>query len=141
MKKNNTVNLQEELTSTASLNCFLQKNREQFVSQPFCKLLQNMFLRSGLSKAVLAKRSGTSEVYLYQIFSGARTPSRDRVLCLCIGLNAQLEQTQELLKQSSYAQLYVKNRRDAIIIYGLLHQMDLNQINDMLFCEKEATLC
>lgn len=141
MKKKNTGDLQEELTSAADLNCFLQKNKEQFVTQPFCELLQNLFQQSGLSKAVLAKRSGTSEVYLYQIFSGVRTPSRDRVLCLCIGLNAQLEQTQELLKQSGFAQLYVKNRRDAITIFGLLHQMDLDQINDMLFCENEATLC
>lgn len=141
MTKKNTGDLQEELNSTPDLNRFLQKNKEQFVTQPFCEMLQDLFQQSGLSKAVLAKRSGTSEVYLYQIFSGVRTPSRDRVLCLCIGLGVQLEQTQELLKQSGFAQLYVKNRRDAITIFGLLHHMDLDEVNDRLFSENETTLC
>ena len=104
-------------------------------------MLQDLFQRSGLSKAALAKRAGTSEVYLYQIFSGERTPSRDRTICLCYGLSATLEETQRLLKCSGLAQLYVKNRRDAIIIYGLAHKMELDEINDRLFAEEEATLC
>ena len=49
--------------------------------------------------------------------------------------------TQELLKRSGLAQLYAKNRRDAIIIYGLVHKMELDAINDRLFAEDEATLC
>lgn len=141
MKKKNTSDLQNELTATADLSRFLSDNRDYFVSQPFAELLQELFLSSGLSKAALAKRSGTSEVYLYQIFAGGRTPSRDRALCLCFGLGAELEETQELLKQSGFAQLYAKDRRDAIIIYGLSHHMELQEMNDKLFSENEATLC
>lgn len=80
-------------------------------------------------------------MYLYQIFSGERTPSRDRTICICYGLSATLEETQDLLKRSGFAELYVKNRRDAIIIYGLVHKIDLNEINDRLYAEEEATLC
>ena len=61
-----------------------------------------------------------SEVYLHQVFSGRRNPSRSRLLCLCFGLNASLEETQELLKQCGFAQLYPKDRRDAIILYGII---------------------
>lgn len=81
-----------------------------------------------------------SEVYLHQVFSGRRNPSRDRLLCLCIGLGATLEETQDLLKRASYAQLYPKSKRDAVIIHGLLHQKELNDINDTLFSENEKTL-
>ena len=80
------------------------------------------------------------EVYLHQVFSGRRNPSRDRLLCLCIGLEATLEETQCLLKQSAYAQLYPKSKRDAIITYGILHHMELHAINDKLFAENEKTL-
>ena len=80
-------------------------------------------------------------MYLYQIFSGERTPSRDRAICLCFGLSATLEETQDILKRNGLAQLYVKNRRDAIIVYGLTHDMELTEINDRLFAEEEATLC
>lgn len=81
-----------------------------------------------------------SEVYLHQVFSGRRNPSRDRLLCLCIGLGATLEETQDLLKRASYAQLYPKSKRDAVIIHGLLHKKELNDINDTLFSENEKTL-
>ena len=64
----------------------------------------------------------------------------DRLLCLCIGLEATLEETQRLLKLSAYAQLYPRSRRDAIIAYGILHHMELHAINDKLFSENEKTL-
>ena len=141
MKKKNTDDLQNELSASANLSRFLSTNQEQFISEDFAGMLQELFQRSGLSKAALAKKAGTSEVYLYQIFSGERTPSRDRAICLCYGLSATLEETQELLRRSGLAQLYVRNRRDAIIIYGLAHGMELADINDRLFSEEEATLC
>ena len=94
-----------------------------------------------MPKAALSKRAGTSEVYLYQIFSGRRTPSHDRTICLCFGLSATLEETQELLKHCCIAQIYAKDRRDAIIIYGLSNGMTLAEVNERLYSENEATLC
>ena len=93
------------------------------------------------AKAALAKRSGMSDIYLHQIFSGRRNPSRSRLLCLCIGLGASLEETQELLKLCGLAQLYPKLRRDAIIIFALSHHMTLFEVNDKLFTENLDTLC
>ena len=81
-----------------------------------------------------------SEVYLYQLYTGRRFPSRNRMLCLCLGLSATLEETQTILRQYGFATLYPANRRDAIIIYGLMHNQDLFQINDVLFAENEETL-
>lgn len=141
MKNKNTDNLQNELTAAPNLRAFLADNHEQFINESFTEILQRLFQQSGLSKAAFAKRAGTSEVYLYQIFSGERTPSRDRTICLCFGLGASLEETQDLLKCIGHAQLYVKNRRDAIIIYGITHNTELDALNDCLFSENEATLC
>ena len=139
MKKTN--DLQRELTASPNLSRFLSMNQEQFVDGSFIDILQELLQKSGMSKATLAKRAGTSEVYLYQILSGMRSPSRNRTICLCIGLSATLEQTQQLLRCSGFAQLYARNRRDAIIIYGLVHSMGLPEVNDCLFGEHEATLC
>ena len=141
MKPKNTSDLQRELTSAPDLSRFLSENREEFIDHSFSQQLAELFQRSGLTKAALAKRASISEVYLYQIFAGNRLPSRDRTLCLCIALGAQLEETQELLRRSGYAQLYVKDRRDAIILYGVDRSMGLHEINDKLFAENEATLC
>ena len=55
-------------------------------------------------------------------------------------LGCSLEETQRLLQQASYAQLYPRIKRDAIITHGILHGTDLNDINDKLFSENEKTL-
>lgn len=55
-------------------------------------------------------------------------------------MDATLEETQALLKHASYAQLYPKLKRDAIIIHGLVHHTNLNTINEQLFAENEKTL-
>jgi len=141
MTKKNTDDLRKELAESPSLGGFLASNQEQFVSGDFAGMLQELFQRSGLTKAALAKKAGSSEVYLYQLFAGQRRPSRDRTICLCFGLSATLEETQELLKRSGLAELYVKNRRDAIIMYGMTHQQELSEINDKLYAEGEETLC
>ena len=140
MERKSTNDLQNELMTAADLDRFLSENREAFVQEELPELLQELLLRSGLSKAVLAKRSGMSEVYLHQIFSGMRNPSRNRVICLCFGLSASVSEAQELLRRSGNAQLYSRNRRDAIILYALCNGQPLEQLNDRLFSEQEKTL-
>lgn len=135
-----TDTLRQELMETPALDQFLSENQDCFSRNSACELLNQLFQKRKISKAVLAKLSGMSEVYLHQVFSGRRTPSRGRLLCLCFGLSATLEETQELLKQCGFAQLYPKDRRDAIILYGIMNGMDLFTVNDKLFMENEETL-
>ena len=140
MIKKDTSELQNSMMEHANLDHFLAENRENFQNSTVPELLLQMIEKKGISKAVLAKQAGMSEVYLHQVFAGRRNPSRSRVLCICFGLNATLEETQELLKQCSLAQLYPREKRDAIIIYGLLHGLSLFEVNDKLFEEDEETL-
>lgn len=72
------------------------------------------FARGTQTKAALARKAGMSEVYLHQVFSGRRKPSRDRLLCLCVGLGL--------------------NSRD------LVHGKTLAEINDALMAEGERIL-
>lgn len=141
MTTKDTNDLQNELMSAPDLGRFLSENQDKFNHRTFPEMLLDLFHKKGISKAALAKKAGISNVYLYQIFSGERNPSRNRILCLCFGLSATLEETQDLLKHSGYAQLYVKDKRDAIIIYGLVHSITLDDVNDRLFNEHEETLC
>jgi len=140
VKKKNTNDLQHELMSSPNLNSFLADNQENFNNESIPEILNRLFQEKNISKATLAKQSGMSEIYLHQIFAGKRNPSRSRLICLCYGLNASLEETQELLKLCGLAQLYPKIRRDAIIIYGLMHNISIFEINDSLFTQDEETL-
>lgn len=126
--------------SEANIDTYIQKNGPFFSTQSVVELLTALYEKKNLSKAALARKAGMSEVYLHQVFSGRRNPSRDRLLCLCIGLEATLEETQCMLQRASYAQLYPKSKRDAIISHGIIHHTELNEINDKLFAENERTL-
>lgn len=141
MERKNTDDLQQELMNSQDLSVFFSQNQDQFVNKSVAELLNYLFEKKNISKAALAKQAGMSEIYLHQIFAGRRNPSRNRLLCLCYGLNASIEETQELLRLSKMAQLYPKLKRDAIIYYGLAHELNLFEINDKLFDENEETLC
>lgn len=140
MRERSTDDLGQELMGAPNIDAYIHNNEAFFSEQSITESLAELYERKAVSKAALARKSGMSEVYLHQVFSGRRNPSRDRLLCLCIGLEATLEETQCLLKQSAYAQLYPKSKRDAIITYGILHRMELHAINDKLFAENEKTL-
>lgn len=140
MKEKETDDLSRELMESADLDAYLKENRDVFAERSPAELLAQIYEKQKLSKAELARRAGMSEVYLHQVFSGRRNPSRDRLICICIGMEITLEETQTLLKQATYAQLYPKIKRDAIISYGILHHQSLDTINDRLFSENERTL-
>ena len=136
-----TNNLRQELMEAPSLDQFLSENQDSFNRDSICELLNRLFQKRRISKATLAKRSGMSEVYLHQVFSGRRSPSRNRLLCLCFGLDTDLEEAQLLLQHAHHAPLYPLDRRDAILIYGLSHGLTLPEVNDALFKANAETLC
>ena len=139
MERKSTGQLNQELMQASSLGEYVSENRDAFSEQAVSQLLSELYEKKSISKAALARRAGMSEVYLHQVFSGRRSPSRDRLLCLCLGLEATLEETQELLRQAGFAQLYPRHKRDAVISYGLVHGISLGEINDRLFVENEKT--
>ena len=141
MNEKNTDTLQQELMSTNNLDRFLTESDASFRDVPLQEAIQRIFDEKGMSKAQLAKQSGISEVYLHQLFSGRRFPSRSRLLCLCFGLGATVDEAQSLLQQARHAPLYSRDRRDAIIIFALSHHMTLFEVNDKLFTENLDTLC
>lgn len=141
MNEKNTDTLQQELMSTNNLDRFLTENDASFRDVPLQEAIQRIFDEKGMSKAQLAKQSGISEVYLHQLFSGRRFPSRSRLLCLCFGLGATVDEAQSLLQQARHAPLYSRDRRDTIIIFALSHHMTLFEVNDKLFTENLDTLC
>ena len=140
MWEKGTGDLEEELMSTDSIDSYIHDNEGYFFERSITEALEELYERKSVSKALLARQSGMSEVYLHQVFSGRRNPSRDRLLCLCICMGASLEEIQQALKHATYAPLYPKHKRDAIISYGILHGTALEKINEKLAQEQEQAL-
>ena len=92
------------------------------------------------SKAEVIYRAGLDTVYGYQIFNGTRKPSRDKLLQLAFGFPLTYTETLTLLKIAGASSLYVRRRRDSIIIFALNKGFSLEQLNELLEQEDEAYL-
>lgn len=132
MERSTVDALLRELKETKDLAAFLERNHTSFLRKTVAQGLSELFLTRSISKAELARRADVSLVYLHQVFGGRRMPSRDRLLGLCLGLHATLEETQYLLQLAVYAPLCPLYRRDAIFIYGLFRQMTLDDIRETM---------
>ncbi|HJB07815.1 MAG TPA: helix-turn-helix domain-containing protein [Candidatus Enterocloster faecavium] len=138
--RKSTDDLSQELMEESNIDSYIKENESYFVDRSVTELLSALYEKQNISKAELARRASMSEVYLHQLFSGRRKPSRDKLLCLCIGMELTIEETQRLLKEAAYAQLYPRIRREAIIYHGIVHHTPLEEINDKLFEENEKAL-
>ncbi len=131
--KKDTSQLLRELENHKSFKAFYSENSDSLVKKELSAYLAQLLESKGITKAEAVKRSELSEIYAYQIFSGVRVPSRNKLLCIAVGMGLDLNETQTLLKCSGYAQLYVKNEFDCIIIYGICNTLSVIEINSLLF--------
>lgn len=132
MAQRTTDDLQMELMTRADLQGFLQDNQAELVEPNIAKALQGLFATRQMTKAALADEAHMSEVYLHQVFSGKRQLSRNRLLCVCFGLRASVDEAQKLLKSSGMAPLYARSRRDAVILHGLAQGLTLYEVDSLL---------
>ena len=128
-----SVKLLEELKDCADFNRFYRDNESSILTMSLSQLLDSLLREHNLKKADAIRRSELSEDYAYQIFSGLRVPERKKLLSLAIGMELNLEEMQCLLKTAGYAQLYVKNPYDCILIYGICKKLSVAQINYLLY--------
>lgn len=74
-----------------------------------------------------------SPSYVNNIINGAiKEPSRNTLLSICIAIEATFDEAQYLLKYAGYAPLYVRNRRDVVIWFGLMKGENLDTVNGNL---------
>ena len=70
MWEKGTGDLEEELMSTDSIDSYIHDNEGYFFERSITEALEELYERKSVSKALLARKSGMSEVYLHQVFSG-----------------------------------------------------------------------
>ena len=112
---------------------YYSENQEDLLTKTLAEELETLLEKKELKKSAVIRSAQISDIYGYQIFSGARRPERPKLLRLLVAMSANLSETQEFLKHAGYAQLYAKNPADCVVIYGVCHKLNVAQINDLLF--------
>ena len=128
-----TSEIVKELGLCPDFQTFYDENKDYMLSESLSQLLNRLLEDNGMKKSQVIRAAELSEVYGYQIFSGVRVPERKKLLCLAVAMKLNIEQTQLLLKQAGYSQLYVKLPFDSIVLYGLCKNLSVVQINGLLY--------
>lgn len=134
-----TEELLNDLLFTDSLASYLNNELEGDIS--LSEFLNRHLEEKQLKKSSVIRKSKLNTTFAYQLFSGDRSASKDKLLQLSFSMGLNLRETQQLLKIANAGELYCKKRRDAIIIYCVSKNMTLAETDDTLFQFQEATIC
>lgn len=94
----------------------------------------------GQRKNEVVKRSRLNQTFAYQILSGSRKASRDKLIQLAFGLQLTVVEACELLERGGVARLLPVSRRDVIVAFSLARSMDVTACDDLLYRFGEDTL-
>ena len=100
--------------------------------KPLHIVLNEHMGKRSLSTDVLFERIGASRSFGFRVMSGTRRPGRNTIISLAVELSLGYDETQALLKSGRVAQLTPRDERDLILLFGILHRLQLGEINDML---------
>ena len=132
MIKKPTDELMEALNQSSSIEEYINTEQDYLIDSALSDYLNQLLEEKSLKKSTVIKNSELNEIYGYQIFSGKRIPSRDKLISISFGMNLSLDETQALLKYAGFAPLYPKQKRDSLLIWGKNHQFSIYQINELL---------
>lgn len=106
----------------------------------FAEYFHSYIQEHNLSESDIIHESQLHRTYAYQILNGSKNPGRDKVLALCLAAHMSNEETGRALALANLGKLYPRNKRDGIIIFALEQKLSIQQTNELLFEEGEATL-
>lgn len=128
-----TDELAHEIREASNILDYFEKNQQEMQLGSFSEYLEQWLKKKQVTRADVVRRSNMQKAYVYQIFSGKKYPSRDKVITLAFGLGLDGQETQMLLKQAGYRELYPRDPRDALLLFALGKGMSLIDTNQLLY--------
>lgn len=133
METKTTDELCHEIKAATDIEYYLKNNKKSMLTSTLPQHLNLLLSQKGLSRAEVVRGSLLDRAYVYQIFSGEKTPSRDKLIALAFGLRLTDVETQKMLKLSCNRELYARDERDALILFALKQEMPILAANELLF--------
>ena len=127
-----TNDLLKQIVGSKDFHKILDENGDVFEELSVSEYLRRLCEEQGIVPEQVIKKSQIDRTYGHQIFNGTRIPSRDKLIQLAFGFGLSLDETQKLLKSAGKSVLYPKFKRDAAIIFGISHHMDMMEMQYLL---------
>lgn len=133
-----TEELLARLLASHDIGTYLAQNDPHERELP--EYLRTLLDAHGLRRADVVRHSGLNPTVVYDIFAGKMNPGRDNAIMLSFGLGCDLRETQRVLRMAGASELWVKIRRDAIIIWCVENGLSRAETDDQLYSFGEKTL-
>lgn len=134
-----TGELLKELLEAPTIDSYVKGH--DFIERSLSEYLQQLLAEKHLERARVVRMADLNETYGYQIFTGARQPTRNKVLQIAFAMALSLKETNRALMAAGASALNCKDRRDAIIIFCIDKGCSLQKVNEELFRFSEDTIC
>lgn len=131
MKEPLTDELLQELLNAPDPAEFASKHR--ITRRDLPAYLQQLLDEKGLDRPKVVKAANLNPTYGYEIFTGGKNPSRDKLLQIVFAMGCTLQEANRVLQAGGHNELYCKDRRDAIIIFCLEHGYTLLRTDQELY--------
>lgn len=135
-----TDELKHEIKDATNIEDYLEQNKENMLTRSLPEHLNLLLAQKGITRADVVRGSELDRAYVYQIFSGEKTPSRDKLIAIAFGMKLSDEETQRMLKLSGNRELYARDERDALILFSLQRHKTIFETNDLLYSHQFMTL-
>ncbi len=129
--KKTTGELLESLKSN-DINYYLNSNSEDFITSSLSDYLNQLLYEKNINKTKAIEKSNLNNIYAYEIFSGKKKPSRNKLIQLAFGMELDLKSVQRLLKISGLSELYPRSQRDSVIIFAINNSLSLLECEILL---------
>lgn len=126
------LNRLNNIKNKNELNQYIKSSKSKENSLELSEYILESCNAKGFKKNHIIKNANIYRTYGYEILSGKKLPSRDKLLQICIGNNFSLEEANRSLTLGKLGILYAKNPRDSIIIYALNNKLNLIATNILL---------
>lgn len=137
--KRTTEELLSLIQNSDNIEFYLQENDEELHNLTLDQYLNHLIEQKQMKIADVMNRSQQSD-YVYKVFKNQRKASRNILIAIALGMNCSLEEMQKLLRIASMARLDPRNQRDVVLIYAILHELTVPQVNEILYDMDEVLL-
>ena len=130
MSKKNALTTEELLKTIFELddiNKISETDIKDNIFPDFNEYIIELSKKKNESHEKIIIRSNLEKSFGHKLFAGSRKPSRDTVIQLAFGFEADVELAQEMLKVAGKSPLYPRIKRDVVIIYSLYNHMSIEK--------------
>ena len=132
MNSKNTEEMTSALKDCKDISEFLKENEENIIFKPFEMYMNELLEKYGMTRAKLIEDSDFSKATIYKGISEERRIKQNVVLQIGLRMGVTLDEMQRMLKLSHNEELYVKNKRDCIIMWGIENGIKAYDIDEEL---------